>query len=159
MTLSKQLADQFREVQLNGTWVVATNLKAQLTDVSWEEATTRIGSLNTIAALTFHLNYYVAGLIRVLEGGPLDIRDKYSFDMPPITSAADWDALREKCFREAERFAGLVAAMPEEQLMGPFIMEQYGTYFRNVQVMIEHSYYHLGQIVLLRKLIKEGITG
>lgn len=153
MNLSKQLADQFREVQLNGTWVVNTNLKAELSDVTWEQAIAKVGDHNTIAALTFHLNYYVAGLVRVFEGGPLDIRDKYSFDMPPIESPADWEKLRHKTSSDAERFADFVEQMPEEKLTGPFIEEKYGTYYRNIQAMIEHSYYHLGQIVLIKKLL------
>jgi len=149
------MADQFREVQLNGTWV-ATNLKAELSDVAWEQATTKIGSLNTIAALTFHINYYVAGIVQVLEGGPLDIRDKYSFDLPPIESPADWDRLLNKTWSDAERFAELVERMPDEKLAEAFAGEKYGNYYRNIQAMIEHSYYHLGQIVLLKKLLATG---
>ncbi len=150
------MADQFREVQLSGTWVAATNLKAELSDVTWEQATTKIGSLNTIAALTFHINYYVAGIVQVLEGGSLDIRDRYSFDLPPIESEADWERLRNKTWRDAERFAALVERMPEEKLAEPFAGEKYGNYYRNIHAMIEHSYYHLGQIVLIKKLLTSG---
>jgi hypothetical protein len=31
--------------------------------------------------------------------------------------------------------------------------EQYGTWQRNLEAVIEHSYYHLGQIILIRKMI------
>lgn len=152
MPLSAQLARHFREVQLNGTWV-ATNLKAQLSDVTWQQATTKIGSLNTIAALAFHINYYVAGIAQVLEGGSLDIRDRYSFDMPPIESQEDWENLLSKLWSDAERFAKLVERLSEEKLWSDFADEKYGSYYRNIQAMIEHSYYHLGQIVLLKKLL------
>ena len=156
MNLSSQIADQFREVQLSGKWVVVTNLKEQLDDLTWEQANVRIGGLNSIAMLTFHINYYVAGVLQVLEGGSLDIRDKYSFDMAPITSQEDWDQLRQKAYRDAERFAELIEQMSEEKLFSGFVMEKYGNYYRNLLVMIEHSYYHLGQIVLLKKLILQG---
>lgn len=152
MNLSRQIADQFREVQLNGVWV-ATNLRRELTGVSWKDATTKIADLNTIAALTFHINYYVAGLIQVLEGGTLDIRDQYSFDMPPVESEADWERLLEKVWRDAERFAELVEQLSDEQLAQGFVRPEYGNYYRNLIGMIEHSYYHLGQIVLLKKLV------
>lgn len=154
MNLSSQIAAQFREVQLNGTWV-STNLKTQLSDVTWEQATTKIGSLNTIAALTFHINYYVAGIVQVLEGGTLDIRDKYSFDLPPLTSQKDWEQLLDKTWHDAERFAELVEQVPEAQWQAAFANEKYGSYFRNIHAMIEHSYYHLGQIVVLKKLVQE----
>ena len=154
MSLTKQIAAQFRELYLHGEWV-ATNFKAQLSDVTWEQATTRIGSLNTLAALAFHVNYYVAGVLNVLEGGALDIRDKYSFDLPPIESQADWEKLLDKMWRDAERFASLVEQMPDEKLWEIFVDEKYGNYYRNLLGMIEHSYYHLGQVVLIRKMLLE----
>ncbi len=155
MSQIKQISNQFREAQLNGTWI-ATNLKAEIKELTWQQATTKIGSLNTIADLTFHLNYYVAGLVQVFEGGTLDIRDKYSFDCPPITSQADWEKLRDKSFADAERFAELVEQMPETQLTEGFVDIKYGNYSRNIHGVIEHTYYHLGQIVLIKKLLVEG---
>ena len=35
----------------------------------------------------------------------------------------------------------------------PFIDGKYGSYLRNIEGIIEHSYYHLGQISLIRKMI------
>ena len=85
----------------------------------------------------------------------MDIRDKYSFDRPPINSQADWEKLQTKIYTDAEKFANLVAELSDEQLSQGFVEEQYGNYFRNILGMNEHSYYHLGQIVLLKKLISE----
>lgn len=44
--------------------------------------------------------------------------------------------------------------MSVEKLNLPFVNEKYGTYLRNIDGLIEHSYYHLGQITLIKKLIK-----
>ncbi|MCO6491576.1 MAG: DUF1572 domain-containing protein [Phaeodactylibacter sp.] len=156
MNLAPQIAKQFREVYLNGTWVATTNLKAQLSDVTWEEATTKVGNLNTLAALAFHVNYYVSGILNVLKGGSLDIRDKYSFDMPPVESQEDWEKLLDKMWSDGEAFASLVEQIPDEKLGAGFVEEKYGNYYRNILAMIEHSYYHLGQVVLLKKMIREG---
>jgi hypothetical protein len=38
----------------------------------------------------------------------------------------------------------------------PFIDEKYGTFLRNIEGVIEHSYYHLGQISLIRKMITQN---
>ena len=155
MYLPQQLAQQFRAAYLDSDWV-APNLKRQLSDVTWEEATTLVGPLHSIADLAFHIGYYIAGVAQVLEGGPLEIRDRYSFECPLISSAADWEALRARLWRDAERFARLVEEMPAEQLAQDFVDEKYGSYLRNIQAMIEHSYYHLGQIALLKKLLRQG---
>lgn len=156
MKSAKQIADQFREVYLSGKWVVVTNLKEQLSDVTWEQATTKIGSFNTISALASHLDYYIAGVSNVLKGGTLDIRDKYSFDFPPIQSKEDWEKVLEKIWENAETFASLVEQMSDEKLDADFVDKKYGTYRRNMHALIEHSYYHLGQIVLIKKMLKDA---
>ena len=153
MKYTEQIAKQFREVQLNGKFVAFTNLKNELEDISLEEANTKFGPLNTIALLAFHINYYIGGLIKVFEGGPLDIKDKFSFDMPPIASEEAWLKLKDDAFSNAERFVELISQMDEAQIFGPFVDEKYGSYYRNLTGMTEHCYYHLGQIVLLKKLV------
>lgn len=90
MTKNIQLANRIREVLLNGKWIANTNFKDQITSITWEQANQKIYNLNTIALLTYHITYYLKGLNQVFEGGSLDIKDQYSFDMPEIKSALDW---------------------------------------------------------------------
>jgi uncharacterized damage-inducible protein DinB len=153
MENTQQLAARFREVLLNGQWIANTNFKDALAGVTWEQATQKAGPINTIAALAFHVNYYIAGVLNVLRGGSLDIRDKYSFDMPPIRSESDWKALVDTLLANADAFADAMERMPDAQLEQPFTNEKYGTYRRNIEAMIEHCYYHLGQVSLIRKLV------
>ncbi|WP_108868471.1 DUF1572 family protein [Aquimarina aquimarini] len=155
MKRTKQIADRFREVLLDGLWIANTNYKKQLLNLSWKEATTKIGSLNTIAVLTYHINYYIAGVLHVVKGGELEIRDKYSFDLPRITSQQQWIQLLTDMWDNAEQFAEKIEQMPDSKLDEVFVDPKYGTYLRNIEGMIEHSYYHLGQIVLLHKMITE----
>lgn len=155
MNSSKQLANRFREVILNGTWIANTNWQMQLTDINLPQAIAKIDSFNTIAALTFHIDYYIAGILQVFEGGTLDIKDKYSFDMPVINSESDWQNLKQKLFSDSEKFALHVEKMSEQKLASHFVDEKYGTYARNIDAMIEHAYYHLGQIALLKKMVLE----
>lgn len=149
-----QLAKRFREVLLDGLWIANTNFKDELSDVTWKQAVERVGSLNTIAMLTFHIDYYIAGIINVLEGGPLEIRDQFSFDLPPVTSHEQWETLLNKLWTDSEKFAALLEQMPDSKMDEVFVDEKYGTYQRNIDGMIEHAYYHLGQITLIKKLLK-----
>lgn len=151
---SLALAHRLREVFLDGQWIAHTNWRAQLADVSRAEATHRIGDLNTIAALTYHVNYYLSGLLPVFDGEPLRIRDQYSFNAPLLASEADWRGLVQSLLANAEKFADRVAQMPDEKLDAPFVAEQYGTYVRNLEGVVEHAYYHLGQLVLIRKMVR-----
>lgn len=157
MSSPSQLAKRFREVILDGLWIANTNFKDQLSDVTWEQAITKVDSLNTIAMLTFHIHYYIAGIVNVLEGGKLEIKDKFSFGLPPIESSEQWHELLNKLWTDAEKFAALVEKLPENKLDEVFVDEKYGTYLRNIDGMIEHSYYHLGQITLIKKLLKSNL--
>jgi hypothetical protein len=152
MTLTAQIAKQFRDVHSGGNWT-SVHLKATLANVTWQQATTKVHSFNTIATLVYHMNYYVNGVLQVLQGGPLDIKDKYSFDHPPIQSQADWEALLNKTWADAENFASHIEQLPDSRLLEPFIDGKYGNYFRNLTGIIEHIHYHLGQIVLIKKLL------
>ena len=153
---NKMLAGRLREVLLSGKWIANTNFKEQITGISREQAIQKIGDLNSIAALTFHINYYLKGILNVFHGGQLEIRDKYSFEMPEIKSEADWDQLVTNFLNNAEAFVECVEQMHDEIFDQPFVDEKYGSYLRNIEGVIEHSYYHLGQISLLKKLIQEN---
>ena len=153
MTRNLAIANRLREVLLNGKWIANTNFKEQILSVSWEQAIRKVGSLNTIALLTFHINYYLKGLLNVFNGGNLEIRDKYSFDLPEIKSETDWNTLVNDFLNNAEMFANQVEQMADSMLDQPFVDEKYGSYLRNIEGAIEHSYYHLGQVSLIRKMI------
>ena len=147
------VAQQIRQAFDGGNWT-SVSFREKLADVSWREATSRIGDHNTIAALVYHVDYYFAGLITVLRGGKLEIRDKFSFDHPIISDEDDWQKLLQDTYAHAATFAKLVAVYPPDQLSEVFSEEKYGDYHRNFHGILEHCYYHLGQISLLKKLIR-----
>ncbi|PIQ22412.1 MAG: DUF1572 domain-containing protein, partial [Cytophagales bacterium CG18_big_fil_WC_8_21_14_2_50_42_9] len=120
---------------------------------SWQQAVTKVNNLNTIAVLVFHINYYVSVVLKVLQGEPLQASDKFSFDLPPITSANDWQQLVAKTLTEAELFAAEIEKLDEAKLLVDFANPQYGNYYRNISGVIEHVHYHLGQISLIHKII------
>ncbi len=153
MNRSSFITCRLKEVLLDGRWIANTNYKEQLLGVNWEQANYKIGDLNTIAALTYHVNYYMAGLLRAFETGKLEISDKYSFDAPLIGSGADWAKRVNDFLENSEKFIRYVGSMDDAVFDQPFVDEKYGTYWRNIEGVIEHSYYHLGQISLIRKLI------
>ena len=155
MNLTAQIAKHFREVHFGGNWT-SSNLKDHLADVTWQQATTQVYSINPIATLVYHINYYVSAILKVLRGEPLDAHDKYSFDLPPILSQEDWEKLLDKTWTDAEDFAILVEQLPESKLGENFSDEKYGSYYRNFHGIIEHTHYHLGQIVLIKKILLQA---
>lgn len=152
MNITTQIAKHIREIHFGGNWTDA-NLTDNLADVTWQEATTQVYSFNTIAALVYHIHYFVSAVLKVLQEEPLDAHDKYSFDHPPINSQKDWENFLNKVWADAEKMASLVDELPETVLLEKFTDEKYGNYYRNIHGIIEHAHYHLGQIVLVKKII------
>lgn len=151
--MNQDLANRLQEVLLNGKWIANTNFLEQIKSINWKQAITKIENINTIALLTFHINYYLKGLINVFEGGSLDIKDKFSFDMPDIQNEVDWLNLVLDFQKNAEQFIIHIEKMDDDTLLKPFVKQEYGSYLRNIEAQIEHSYYHLGQISLIKKII------
>jgi hypothetical protein len=156
MNLTAQIAKHFREIYFGGNWT-SSNLKDNLAGVTWQQATTTVYSFNTIATLVYHINYYVSAVLKVLQGEALDASDKYSFNLPAILSQNDWEKLLNKMWSDAENFAQLVEQLPEDKLWEDFTDKKYGNYYRNFHGIIEHSHYHLGQIVLIKKILMHQV--
>lgn len=155
MHTSTHLAKHLRDVHFGGNWTTS-NMKDLLADVTWQEATAQVYGLNSIATLVYHTIYFVRAVTQVLQGGPLDAKDKYSFDHPPIQSQKDWEAFRDQALADAETFADLIAQVPESRLWEDFVDNKYGNYFRNLQGIIEHTHYHLGQMAVIKKILRQA---
>ena len=152
MSITAQLAKQLRAVYSGDNWT-GVCLKDVLTGVTWQQATKQVNSFNTIAKLVYHINYYVDPICKVMQDDTLNAHDKYSFDCPPITSEKDWEHLVNKLWADGETLASLIEKLPDSKLTETFTDEKYGTYLRNLTGVIEHIHYHLGQIVIIKKLI------
>jgi hypothetical protein len=152
MNITQLIARQARDVITGGNWT-SVNLRETVAGLTWQQATHQVPGFNSIAVLVYHMNYYMKVVYAVMQGGPLDAKDRYSFDLPPIRSQQDWDHLLENVWRDAENFARAIEELPAEKLAGEFADAKYGTWYRNLHGIIEHTHYHLGQIVLLKKLI------
>ncbi|HUQ67107.1 MAG TPA: hypothetical protein VM101_13180, partial [Flavitalea sp.] len=150
--VSQVLAQHLRGVYNGGNWT-AVNLKDTLEGISWQQATANMYHLNTIAALVYHINYYVDAILKVLQGSTLDASDKFSFDLKPVTSEEDWQKLISYVFLQADALATQIEKLEEQKLFAVFADEKYGSYYRNISGLIEHTHYHLGQITLIKKIL------
>ncbi|WP_205511484.1 DinB family protein [Longitalea arenae] len=154
MNLSKQIATNFRTVYFGDNWT-DVNCKDSLAGVSWEQATRQIYNCNSIATLVFHMNYYVSRVLKMFQGQPFEAHDNNAFNTPPIKSEADWQKLLDQFWSDAEAFAKEIEKLPDSKFEEVFVNEKYGNYYKNIHGIIEHNHYHLGQIVLLKKIMAQ----
>src|SRR5688500_19714283 len=97
-SITPLIAKHLREVYFGVNWT-EVNLKDTLAGVTWQQATTKVSSFNTIAVLVFHINYYIDRVIPVLKGEKLDASDKNAFSHPPITNESDWQNMQERSWK------------------------------------------------------------
>lgn len=153
MNITQHMAKHFHDVHFGGNWTT-TNVYDILKDVTLSEALAHVESCNTIATLAFHINYFVLALNQVLRGEHLTANDTFSFSHPTFSSPQDWQNFLDKIFDDAREAVALIELLPENNIFEPFFDTKYGNYYRNINGIIEHTHYHLGQIVLIKKLLR-----
>jgi Protein of unknown function (DUF1572) len=156
MRLSHQLAKHLREIHFGKNWTWS-DMQEALKDVTWQEATDESLHLNSIALLVFHMNYYLRVVQARVCGGDLNGKHEDSFKVPKINNEAEWQAMLQQTWQDAEAFAKIIEDLPDAQLFEEF-SPKYGNYYRNIAGVIEHNHYHLGQVVVIKKLLRERVV-
>lgn len=155
MKTTELIAQHILDVHEGGNWT-EVDIVSALTDVSWQEAiAVTAASTNTIAALLYHLTFYNNVVARRIKGIGTDIPESNGFDLPTITSAADWAQLKQDNITSSHELAEAIRSVDEARLEEP-IMAGYSSFYKNMQGCVEHVHYHLGQIVLLKNLIRNS---
>ncbi|NNV56411.1 DinB family protein [Limnovirga soli] len=153
MQTSAAIALQMKEVYEGGNWS-EVDLAATLADITWAEANiiTPV-SANSIAAILIHLQFYNNVVKDRLAGINTAIPDTNGFDVPKMKNAADWKLLQQNSFASALALMDVVSALPDEKLFE--VLTSSGvTVYKTLHGVVEHAYYHLGQIVMLKKIIR-----
>lgn len=154
MKLTDYIAQHIIEVSEGGNWT-EVDIKNTLQDVTYEEATViTLASPNSIAALLHHVSFYNEVVLQRLKGISPVINDANGFDGKPIESESDWLNLKEEALRSAKNLAEAVKQFPEEKLQ-ELSPNSENTYYKTLHGVTEHAYYHLGQMMILKKLIRQ----
>jgi hypothetical protein len=66
-TTSFELAARLQELFVDGSWIANTNFEKALSQVTSLQAQQKVQGFNSIARLTFHINYYLQGILNVLR--------------------------------------------------------------------------------------------
>lgn len=156
MNSCQRIAKGFKEVYFGKNWT-GSDLLTALEDVSLEEAMTKIGELNSIHTLVYHMNYYVREFSKVLRGDPLAAQDLLSFASVSPKDQQEWETMKQQVFEEARAFIPLIESFDEKKLGNLPGDPAWGDYYRNLQGIVEHNHYHLGQIVLIKKLLRSNL--
>lgn len=154
MNLPQQIATHIRDIHFGNNWT-DSDMKMVLSDVTWQEAMDSSLPCNSIALLVFHTNFYLRIVHKRINRDYTKFKHEDSLEMPNIASEADWQALLQQTWDDAEVFATAVEQMPEARLWEE-ISPSNGIFYKHLHGVVEHNHYHLGQIVLVKKLLRSA---
>lgn len=155
MNIPGQISEHLSDVIEGDNWT-GVNIMDSLQDVTVQEACLQTkASPNTIASLVHHLIYWNRVIIQRINGVKVNVPDINGFDVPSLTSEEDWTDLKNELLASAHELTDAIRTVDEKRLPEPIVRDHSSTY-KNLQGSVEHLHYHLGQIVILKKLIKSG---
>lgn len=153
MNITALIAQHVIDVHEGDNWT-EVNIANTLKDVTVHEAVTLTrASPNTIAALLHHISFWNRVMVKRTQGIAVAVNEANGYDVPALENEAAWQALKADNLRSAQELAAAIKAFDESKLMDP-IMPHYSAAYKNLQGAVEHIHYHLGQVVILKKLIK-----
>jgi len=154
MELTTLISTHIKEVYEGNNWT-DVNIADTISDLNFKEATAITpASSNTIAALLYHIKFYNKHVMQRLEGTAPAINDANGFDMPPLENENDWKKLVDDTHQSFIRLAGAAKNFPEERL-SEITPNGDSSYYKTLHGIVEHAHYHLGQIIILKHLIRK----
>jgi uncharacterized damage-inducible protein DinB len=154
MKIAELIATHLQEAFAGNNWS-DVNVKDTLDGITFPEAVTVTrASSNTIAALLYHMTFYNRAIKQRLQGIEPETSAANGFDLQPLTSEYDWEQLKKNAFDTVNELANAIRNFPDEKLPEENPVGK-GSFYKKLHGVIEHNYYHLGQIVILKNLIKK----
>ena len=155
MNITHLIAESIMQAYEGNNWT-SVSIAETLQNVIFQEAMQQTnGSPNTIASLTHHLQYWNEIMMKRINGEAPEIGAANGFDVPAFQNEEAWKQLIESTHQSFIELSNAVKNFPEEKLMD-ITPKGKSSYYKNMQGIAEHAYYHLGQILIIKHLVKAG---
>lgn len=139
----------------NGRPWIDTTISATLKKLTAKQAAAKTGGLNSIWQIVNHMILWRSALIgRVMDKPIAHPDDNYIAEIKDTSAAAWKDTIKrfERSQKDILEFLG----SSEDKLLEKVSPSSGYSYFELVMSIVIHDSYHLGQIVLIKKMIEEG---
>jgi uncharacterized damage-inducible protein DinB len=154
MSESKRIAQQMKQGFAKDCWAGPSLLEV-LDSVDYKMASAKpIPGAHTIWEIVMHL---IAGqrlLTSMVSGARRTPAPEEEWWLPvPQATEANWLATRETLKMQEEQFRNAVESFPDDRLDSPLVKGGSSAY-NNLHGHLQHTLYHAGQIVMLKKAIE-----
>lgn len=153
MDIAALIAGHLLDVYAGQNWT-EVNLKSTLDGVTFDEASQLTpASNNSIAGLVNHLAFWNHVMTLRIRGEKVEIPEANGFDNSALADEEEWQSLKKDCFKSGKVLAEAIGKLSNKQLQQE-ILPGYPSAYKSLQGAVEHVHYHLGQIVILKHLLR-----
>jgi len=139
----------------NGNPWIDTTIAATLKQLTAKQAAVKIGELNSIWQIVNHMIMWRTALIARVMDKPISHPDNNYIEEIKDTSAATWKQTIKRFERSQKDITSFLGSS-EDELLDKVSPSSGYSYFELVMSIVIHDSYHLGQIVLIKKMMEEG---
>ena len=147
--ITKLLGDHF-----NGNPWIDVTINGELNSLTAKQAAAKTGNLNSIWEIVNHMISWRKALIGRVKGKPVKYSDNNFISKVKDKSPAAWKKIISK-FRKSQNDIIGFLKKSDDQLLEIVSPTSGYTYYELVMSILIHDSYHLGQIVLIKKILIE----
>ena len=152
MLESKRISNLYQSIYNGNPWL-EVNLANTLNDVTAEQAYRKINpNLNTIWEIVNHLIQWRRNILRRVQGETITTPDHNYFVPVLDPSEAAWHQSLQNLGKSQDQWNTFLTYFDDVDFEKIYINNNH-TYYEHIHGIIQHDVYHLGQIVLLKKLL------
>ena len=152
MSESKRISNLYQSVYNGNPWL-EVNLTNTLENVTAEQAYRKTNpNLNTIWEIVNHLIQWRRTILRRLEGETVTAPDHNYFVPVLDPSEAAWEQSLQNLGKSQELWNTFFEDFDDADLEKIYANNNH-TYYEHLHGIIQHDIYHLGQIVILKKIL------
>ena len=152
MSESKRISNLYQSIYNGEPWLEVT-LDKTLKTVNAEQAYRKINpNLNTIWEIVNHLIQWRRNILQRVQGETVTTPDHNYFVPVLDPSEAAWEQSLQNLAKSQESWNTFFEDFDEANLAKIYVHNNH-TYYEHIHGIIQHDVYHLGQIVILKKLL------
>jgi uncharacterized damage-inducible protein DinB len=152
MLESKRISNLYQSIYNGDPWLDVT-LVNTLKDVTAEQAFRKINpNLNTIWEIVNHLIEWRKNILQRVQGKEI-ITPEYNYFISISDSSEEaWKETLAKLEKTQDQWNTFLTYFDDGDFEKIYINNNH-TYYEHIHGIIQHDVYHLGQIVILKKLV------
>ena len=152
MSESIRISNLYQSIYNGNPWLEVT-LAHTLENVTAEQAYRKINpNLNTIWEIVNHLIQWRRNILRRVEGETVLTPDHNYFVPILDPSEAAWEQSLQSLAKSQELWNAFFESFDDADLAKIYVNNGH-TFYEHIHGIIQHDVYHLGQIVILKKLL------